>query len=84
MFITNHEAGLKKLFWKLELLLRAIFVLTNWYMYIVVYFRLTKKPEVILKTRNGFSLKIRTNVKSTDIHVFTEIWLEKEYSPPPI
>ncbi len=52
--------------------------LKNWYLYPIVYFKLTKKPFVFFKTKTGLKLKIRT-LPSTDIHVFTEIWLMNEY-----
>ena len=73
---------LEKFFWKLTLLSKAISVLKNWYMYPIVYFRLTKKPKVVFETKNGFKIIIRTEPKSTDIHVFTEIWLENIYTMP--
>lgn len=73
---------LAKFFWKLTLLFKMISVLKNWYMYPVVYFRLTKIPKVVFETRNGFKIIIRTEPKSTDIHVFTAIWLENIYTAP--
>lgn len=68
---------MKKLFWKTKLLFRAMFLLKNWYDFIFVYYGLVNKKQVILKTRDGSSLNIRT--KSSDIHVFAEIWLDNVY-----
>lgn len=68
-----------KYFWKLKLLCKAIITLKNWYLYPIVYFGLTRKPFVFFSTRNGYKLKIRNSEKSSDIHVFTEIWLENAY-----
>lgn len=64
------------------MLFRAIKVLKNWHMFPIVYFRLTKKSKVIFETKNGLKLVIRTDPRSTDIHVFTEIWLENLYTIP--
>ncbi len=63
---------------KLSILFKVIKVLKNWYMYPIVYYGLTKKEHVILKTRTGLKIKIRTN--STDIMAFTHVWLIEEYS----
>jgi len=64
---------------KLKLFLRSIKILKNWYYYPLIHFKLIKKPYIFLKTKNGLELKIRTS-PSTDIHIFTEIWLMNIYS----
>ena len=64
-------------FKKIKYLFRAIFLLKNWYDFILVYYRLNNKKYVDLNTRNNSSLKIRT--QSSDIHVFAEIWLDNVY-----
>lgn len=69
-----------KTLWKIRLLLKAIKIMRNWYLYPAVYFKLTKKPKVIFETKNGIKLYIRTNPASSDIHIFSEIWLEKAYN----
>jgi FkbM family methyltransferase len=67
------------IFFKLKLFCKSIIHLKNWYMFPIVYFRLTKKSFVYFKTRNGINLKIRTEKGSSDIHVFSEIWLDNVY-----
>lgn len=57
-------------------------MLRNWYMYPAVYFKMTKKPIIEFETKSGLKLIIRTSNNSTDIHVFTEVWLENEYFEP--
>ena len=51
-------------------------------MFPIVYFHLTKNPKVIFETKNGEKITIRTTENSTDIHIFTEIWLEQLYTIP--
>lgn len=65
-------------FTKLSILFKAIRVLKNWYVYPIVYYGLTKKEHVVLETRTGLKIKIRTN--STDVMAFTHVWLIEEYS----
>ena len=71
--------NLKKIFWGIGLLIKSIKVLENWIIYPQVYFKKKIERNVSFKTRNGMRLKIRTDQSSTDIHVFTEIWLENVY-----
>ena len=54
-------------------------ILKNWYMYPIVYFQLTKRMIIPFMTKSGFKLNIRNVKNSTDIHIFTEIWLENIY-----
>ena len=68
---------MEKIGYKLKILLESIKLLKNWYLFPLVYFNVIKKDHVIFKTRDGFQIKIRT--KSSDIQIFTEIWLEKKY-----
>jgi len=70
---------MKKLIWKISILFKAIKILKNWPVFVLIYFRIITKPDVFLKTRDGIILKIRNIPKSTDIHIFTEIWLENVY-----
>ena len=51
----------------------------NWYVLPKIYFGKIHKEFLDLKTRTGITIKIR-NIPSTDIHIFTEIWLNNEYS----
>lgn len=68
---------MKKFFWKIKLLFKTILLLKNWYEFVSIYFGLANQPYLILNVRDGYKIKIRT--KSTDIHVFTEIWLDNIY-----
>ena len=54
-------------------------VLKNWQIYPMVYFKLVRNPYVFFITKNDLKLKIRTGRKSSDIHVFSEIWLDDVY-----
>lgn len=69
----------RKYIWKLKLLIKSIKILKNWAIYPQVYFKKKSNQYVIFKTRDNFKFKIRTNEVSSDIHVFTEIWLENVY-----
>ena len=53
-------------------------MIKNWHMYPIVYFGLTKQKYVILVTKNGLKIKLRTC--STDLIAFTHVWIIKEYS----
>jgi FkbM family methyltransferase len=65
---------------KISILFKAIKVLTNWYLYPLVYYGLIKNEHVVFQTKSGLKIKIRTN--STDIMAFTHVWLIEEYSTP--
>ena len=60
------------------ILLQSIQIVKNWYMLPLVYFKIFRKEHYILKLRNGKKIKLRNN--STDIHIFTNIWIIEEYS----
>ena len=51
-------------FSKVRIFARSWKILKNWYLYPLVYFKLTKKDHVIFETRSGLKIKIRVN--STD------------------
>ena len=65
---------------KINILLEAIKVLKNWYLYVLIYFKLLDKNYAVLETRNGIKIKIRTH--STDLMAFTHVWLLREYEKP--
>ena len=65
-------------FSKARILVRSWKILKNWYLYPLVYFKLTKKDYVIFETRSGLKIKIRVN--STDLMAFTHVWMIQEYS----
>lgn len=65
------------LFEKTKILIKAIRVIKNWYLYVALYFNLIKNEHVILESRNGIKIKLRVN--STDIMAFTHVWLLHEY-----
>jgi FkbM family methyltransferase len=63
---------------KLKIFLKAIKVLRNWWLYPIVYLKLTKKPTVIFEIKNGIKIMLRSD--STDLMAFTHVWLIGEYS----
>ena len=65
-------------FSKIRILARSWNILKNWYLYPLVYFKLTKKDYVVFETRSGLKIKIRVN--STDLMAFTHVWMIQEYS----
>ena len=65
-------------FSKVRVFARSWNILKNWYLYPLVYFKLTKKDYVIFETRSGLKIKIRVN--STDLMAFTHVWMIQEYS----
>ena len=65
-------------FSKIRIFARSWNILKNWYLYPLVYFKLTKKDYVIFETRSGLKIKIRVN--STDLMAFTHVWMIQEYS----
>ena len=62
---------------KIKILLKAIKIIKNWHLYVFVYFKITGSDHVILETREGLKIKIRT--RSTDLMAFTHVWLLREY-----
>lgn len=54
-------------------------ILKNWYMYPITYFQLTKKTIIPFITNSGLKFNIRNIKNSTDIHIFTEIWIQNIY-----
>jgi len=62
---------------KITILLNAVKKVKNWYILVLVYFRIYNKKFFILKLKNGLKLKLRTH--STDIYAFTNVWLIEEY-----
>jgi len=63
---------------KLKIFLKSITLFKNWYVYLLVYFKLTKKDHVIFETKTGLKIKIRVN--STDLMALTHVWMIQEYS----
>lgn len=63
---------------KLQILLKAMRYLDNWYVFPLLYFGLIKKNYVCFKTKSGLKIKTRSN--STDLDTFSLIWLLKEYN----
>ena len=66
------------LIWKIQLFLKSISILDNWYQYPLHYFGFTH-DSCVFQTKNGLQLIIRSSKTSIDIHIFTEIWIEEEY-----
>ena len=63
---------------KLKIFLKSTKLFKNWYVYPLVYFKLTKKQYVIFETKTGLNIKIRVN--STDLMALTHVWMIQEYS----
>ena len=63
---------------KLKIFLKSTKLFKNWYVYPLVYFKLTKKEHVIFETKTGLKIKIRVN--STDLMALTHVWMIQEYS----
>lgn len=63
---------------KLKIIIKVIKLFKNWWMYPIVYLKLTKKPTVVFETKEGIKILIRVN--STDIMALTHVWLIEEYS----
>ena len=70
--------NMSNFFQKLHLLLLSTKVIKNWHVYPLSYFGFIR-GSVIFHLKNGLNLVVRSPKKSTDIHIFTEIWLENEY-----
>lgn len=64
-------------FEKARILIKAIRLIRNWYLYVATYLNFIKSEYVILESRNGIKIKLRVN--STDLMAFTHVWLLKEY-----
>jgi FkbM family methyltransferase len=69
---------MKSILEKFKIFLRVMKVFRNWWLYPIVYLKLTKKPTVIFETKNGIKIMLRTN--STDLMALTHVWLIGEYS----
>ena len=63
---------------KIKILIKAIKVFKNWYIYPLVYFRFIKKDHIIFETSTGLKIKLRTH--STDLIALTNVWFVEEYS----
>jgi FkbM family methyltransferase len=63
---------------KFKIIIRVMKLFKNWWMYPIVYLKLTKKSKVIFETKEGIKILIRVN--STDIMALTTVWLIEEYS----
>ena len=62
---------------KFNILLKCIKLFKNWYVYPLIYFKLTKKEYVVFETKNRLKIKIRVN--STDLMALTHVWIIQEY-----
>ena len=63
---------------KIKILIKATSVFKNWYLYPLVYFKITRRDYVIFETYSGLKIKLRT--RSTDLMALTNVWLVEEYS----
>ncbi len=55
---------------------KSILILKNFIILPKIYFGKIKEEYVKLFSKSGIIIKIR-NTPSTDIHIFTEIWINK-------
>lgn len=62
---------------KIQLLFKARKIFINWQTLIGIYFKIIKKENAILETRNNIKIKIRTD--STDIMQLGTVWLAGDY-----
>ena len=62
---------------KLDILFNSRKIFKNWYIYPIVYFKLTNNKYAIFETKSGQKIKIRVN--STDLMALTHVWLVQEY-----
>ena len=62
---------------KISVILKTRKVFKNWYLYPLVYLKLTSKKHIIFTTKTGLKIKLR--VDSTDLMALTHVWLMKEY-----
>ena len=63
---------------KIRILMKAISVVRNWYLYVFIYLKFVRTENVILETRSGIKVMLRVN--STDLMAFTHVWLLGEYN----
>jgi FkbM family methyltransferase len=68
-----------KIFWKIRLFLKSMIIVKNWRDLLSIYFEKYMNNICFLNLWNGQKLKIRATKNSSDIHVFSEIWLENAY-----
>lgn len=62
---------------KFSYILKSIKLVENWYLLPAVYLNLLSASKIIIQLKNKTKIVMRT--KSTDIHVFANIWLNEEY-----
>ena len=65
---------------KIKIFLNSRKIFKNWYIYPLIYLKITKANHKIFETNFGMKMKIRTN--STDLMQLTTIWVVKEYEHP--
>ena len=65
---------------KIKIFLNSRKIFKNWYIYPLIYLKITKANHKIFETNLGIKMKIRTN--STDLMQLTTIWVVKEYEHP--
>tara|TARA_B100000686_G_C16775162_1_gene967921 strand:+ start:1009 stop:1782 length:774 start_codon:yes stop_codon:yes gene_type:complete len=62
---------------KLQILFNSRKIFKNWYIYPIIYFKLTKNKYAIFEAKSGQKIKIRVN--STDLMALTHVWMIQEY-----
>ncbi len=64
---------------KIKTAIKTLFILKNWPIYFLDYFKLVERPYIFLKLKNGLVFKLRS--KTNDRVIFNQIWLTKTYTP---
>ncbi len=62
---------------KVSIFLKMINIVKNWQVIFFVYFGIYNKEFFTLNLKNGLKIKLRTN--TTDLQVFANVWILKEY-----
>lgn len=62
---------------KFQIFQKSLKIVKNWYMIPLIYYGFVKSEYCVLNLKSGHKIKIR--VKSTDLQVFTNVWLNEEY-----
>lgn len=65
---------------KIRTLFKAARMIDNFPTYLMDYFKLIRKKNIIYKLKNGIRYKVRP--KTTDRFIINEIWIHKIYNPP--
>lgn len=74
--MNNNALLNQSVFFKMKIFLRAIRIIKNWHVYLLLYFGLLREDPIIVFRNN---LKVKMRAKSTDFYVLTNVWIIGEY-----